>query len=307
MQDEIKQVHGDQDQGLSCEDVSRELDAQFGSSRPKLSPAAQTHLDSCPACRGLHTWITGVDVDLSSPNSESPSHVPNPARNHGSQRIVGELTSDLKPVKPLPSVLCSTLQFLGVFVLLMAGLVAMWTLRGLIHPPVWQVVVMFAVCLAGASLVAISLARQMRPAARPVLPERSLMIVLGAILLGGVALLFPWNQLGAGAVSSSTFFAQSWSCFWPGVTMAVPVAVLLWMVARRGVSYSLTGAGAALGALGGLFALAALSLSCANHDALHLLVSHVGVLAASAVTGALIGRLASRFSGHPSSNAHRAA
>lgn len=287
---------------MSCEDVSRELDGQFGSDRPKLTPAAQSHLEACPACRELFAWITGGDAETAPPVDAGP--VGSSAERHDlAQRIAGELSSDLKPVQPLPSMLVSTLQFLGVFVLLMAGLVAMWTVRGLISPPTWQVVAMIAVCLAGASLLAISLARQMRPAARPILPEGPVMILLGAVLLSGFALLFPWNQLGPAAVSSSTFILQSWSCFWPGITMAVPVAVLLWMVARRGVSYSLTGAGAALGALGGLFALAALSLSCANHDALHLLASHVSVLAASAVAGALVGRFAGRR--HSSPDSHR--
>lgn len=289
---------------IRCEDVNRELDAQFAASRAAFSPAARAHLESCPACRGLYTWITRTDAELSSLISNG---MESPVGEDVSKRIAGQLAGDLKPVKPLPSLLVSTLQFLGVFVLLMAGLVAMWSARGLISPPTWQVVTMIALCLAGAALVALSLARQMRPAARRILPERFLMVVLGAVLLGGIAVLFPWNQFGAGAVSSSTFFLQSWSCFWPGVTMAVPVAVLLCIVARRGVTYSLTGAGAALGALGGLFALAALSLSCANHDAAHLLVSHVSVLVAAAVAGALIGRFAGRMARHSRPDAHRTA
>ena len=298
MQEEIKQGT------MNCEAVSRELDAQFGFSRPKLSAAAESHLASCPACRALFAWITGGEAG---PGSMADGAKASAGEGNATRRIAGTLTADLKPVKPLPSLLVSTLQLLGVFVLLMAGLIAMWTARGLISPPTWQVVAMIGVCFAGAALLAVSLARQMRPAARPILPERFCILLLGAILLGGFALLFPWNQFGAGAVSSSTFIEQSLNCFWPGVAMAVPVAILLWMVARRGVRYSLTGAGAALGALGGLFAVAGLSLSCANRDAMHLLVSHVGVLAVAAAAGALVGHFMGRFPGNSRPGPYRTA
>ena len=56
--------------------------------------------------------------------------------------------------------------------------------------------------------------------------------------------------------------------------------------------------GLAAGALGGLLGMAALEFSCNNDQALHLMVWHTGVLAASAAFGALAGYAADRYRRH---------
>lgn len=260
-----------------CELVSRELDGLFGASRCELSPAARRHLAECESCQGLHRWMT--EAAEGTGLEEVPPEL--------AGRIGGRLKADLKPVRPMPCVMELVLRFLGVFGVLLALLIGLWVWRGMVLMPTWQSAAMVAMAVAGVALLAASVARQMQPGSRRLALEGPALAAAAVALLGGFAVLFPWRQV-------SGFPAAGWNCFLPGIGMAIPAALVLWFVARRGVPQSLPGVGAALGAMGGLLGMAALEFSCSNEEAVHLLVWHAGVLVASAAGGALAGYVASR-------------
>jgi hypothetical protein len=105
-----------------------------------------------------------------------------------------------------------------------------------------------------------------------------------ASIIGGLALLFPWR-------ASRAFVAEGWPCAATEVMIAMPAAVVIWLLARRGALFVDAALGAALSGLAVVFALTVLQFQCMFQQAPHLLVWH-GVTAAILIgLGALIGLL----------------
>ena len=83
------------------------------------------------------------------------------------------------------------------------------------------------------------------------------------------------------------FVSAGLVCLEVGLLHAMPVALLGWVVIRRGFAVNPISAGLVAGTLAGLAGLTMLELHCPNFQAFHILVWHVAVVPVSAGVGAL--------------------
>jgi hypothetical protein len=107
-------------------------------------------------------------------------------------------------------------------------------------------------------------------------------IVVSLALLGVFAYVFRDYH-------TDHFISAGVACLRTGLLLAVPAALLSWLVLRRGFAVNSIAAGLAGGTLAGLCGVTMLELHCANFQALHVLVWHTAVVPASAAAGALTG------------------
>jgi hypothetical protein len=141
------------------------------------------------------------------------------------------------------------------------------------------VLAVLAVCAAACMW---SVLKLMTPAGRyTVPPELVPWLAVGALTIGTAA-SFQFEQ-------EDTFWASSWVCLKIGLSIAIPTAVLVWLVIRRGVFLVPGLTGANTGVLAGLVAAAALEVHCPNLDAWHILVSHLGTAICAGLVGLLAG------------------
>jgi len=197
------------------------------------------------------------------------------------RRARSAILNDLRPVRPLPSSWILTLLFAGTFAALAAGSGALlgphgfYALNGLERAAIYPTLIALAL------VAAMACSRQMRPA--------------GGARRGGVALLlvlacFP-------AVASALFRGYSTVDFVPGgipclragLLVALPTAILVTWILRRGFVLDWSAAGLAGGILSGLTGLGMLEVHCPNLEAIHILLWHLGVVAFSAALGCAVG------------------
>jgi hypothetical protein len=263
-----------------CSLVDGELDLGFGKQgssgeRQELSEGARRHLDACERCRALYRWAAQAP-----PPAEVPPQL--------SGRVRSALEASLAPVRPMASARVLVVWFLGAFALFAALAGGMLGLAGLRVMNAAQLLVVSAVLAMGIILLSLSLAWQMTPGNRRRLPALIALAVLAGGFLAAVGLLFPWRASGA-------FLAQDWRCFRAGIGMALPVAALFWLFARRGAPLSAELLGTTIGAIAGLAGVTVLQFTCSLQQAGHLLLGHGSVLVVSAILGLLTGRVMGRF------------
>ena len=256
-----------------CTLVDGELDRQFESPAPELSEGARLHLAECQRCRDLNRWASeGREMMDISPEL--------------TRRIQSTLMASLRPVKPLPSDGVSASRFFGVFVAAALILAGVMGFSGVHKMSLAEALGIAAILVAGAALFSISLAWQMVPGSLERIPSKVVSVIAVLGFLAGVAFLFPWH--------GSEPFIEGWPCLLRGMAVAVPGAILLWLLIRRGAPLSATRMGATLGAVAGLLGFTVLQFQCIHQYALHLLVWHGGVVVLSAGAGALLGSAVTR-------------
>lgn len=250
-----------------CTQIDTVLDCQGA----LLSDENMHHLDQCPHCRALFTWMT-----------EGSSVVPiSPAEL---ERIARPLLTSLRPVKLLPSPRVLITQIIVIFTVFSTALVAVMGTAGIARASALQVVGIGALVAAGVYLFSAMLARQMRPGSYQAVPAHTVLATFGLGLLTAMGVLFPWGE-------PPRFAAQGLPCLLGGVGIAVPAAALLWLIVRRGAVLSVITLGATLGATAGLLGVTVLQVKCPHQEALHLLVWHGSVLLIATGVGALAGWL----------------
>ncbi len=257
---------------IECTQIDTVLDHHGG---PPPAEARQ-HLDRCPRCRTLYTWMMedSLAVRIS------------PALH---QRIAGPVLRSLPPVKPLPRPRVSIAQIIVLCVVFSSALVAVMGTAGVARASALQVVGIGVLIATGVYLFSVMLARQMRPGSYQPVPAHTVLAAFGLGLLTAIGVLFPWG-------TPPSFVAQGWPCLLGGVGVAVPAASILWLVVRRGAPLSMIAMGAMLGATAGLLGVTVLQVKCPHQEALHLLVWHGSVLMIATGAGVLAGWLAQRFS-----------
>ncbi|HSR06018.1 MAG TPA: NrsF family protein [Bryobacteraceae bacterium] len=228
----------------------------------------QTNPRDADLDRQLETWgASQADVELS----------PEIRR-----KVQGILTSSLTPVKPLPSQSRLLFGFVSVFVVGAVGLIALMDKAGFHLMTAGQMASMTAILTGGGILFSHIVAWQMVPGSRRRFPLWPVLALSGFGVFGGIALLFPWR-------TSQAFVSEGWPCAVVELTIAVPAAVVFWLLTRRGALFGGAGVGAALGGLAVVLALAVLQFRCMFQQAPHLLVWHGGTAAILIGLGALIG------------------
>jgi hypothetical protein len=150
-----------------------------------------------------------------------------------------------------------------------------------------QLVGVSAFVLVGLALLALSLARQMRPGSAWPISQWWLLALVTGGLSAAVAVLFPWGV-------SVDFVARGWECLRSGLLLAVPAALVSGYLVSRGAALDLNRTGAAVGAIAGWLGLTVLQYTCDLQNAAHLLVWHLGVVLLSTLVGATIGHILAR-------------
>jgi Negative regulator of sigma F len=197
------------------------------------------------------------------------------------KRIADSINASLQPVRPLPSpgllagglaLICAVLAvtaaagmgFGGFRKLSLGECALIFSTLGIL---VW---------VTGKELVS-----QLIPGSRRRLNVVALLVIISAALLGVFALVFRDYR-------TDHFVSAGIACLLVGVLMAIPAALLSWLLLRRGFAVNPVAAGLAGGTLAGLCGVTMLELHCPNFLALHVLVWHTAVVPVSAVFGALI-------------------
>jgi hypothetical protein len=237
----------------------------------QLSAEAREHIQSCAECRSL---ISSVD------SADAPYTVDTVLL----ERIQRSVLSSVAPVRPLAPTAVFALAFVVIFgAIAYAGALRLG-IHGLPVLTVVQRIAIFTTLLALAVTAAFAAARSMRPGIRTV----SGGVVFIIVLIAAEAVFFSvFHDYRVGR-----FLHWGAGCLRSGLLCAIPAALLIWLLARRGYIVAPISTGAAIGALAGLAGLTALELHCPILTIPHVAIWHAGVLVISIAVGAFIGWLA---------------
>ena len=252
---------------MNCDDM---VQALIGEPATSASPPdVQEHLRLCERCQEL------VRVFRLSDPSDAPS--PTILRP-----IVQSLFAELRPVRPLAPARYFFAAFVAIFIPIVAFCVyRMGAFAIAVMSPIQAGVILSALAIS-TGLLAYSLVHQMVPGSRQRIPPRLLPIGVVISLMVVVAVLFQFQH-------GRNFWANSWACLRAGTPVGILAAVPFWLVLRRGAILSPGTTGAAAGLLSGLVGTSVLEIHCPNLDALHILVSHLGVSVLCAIAGLALG------------------
>ena len=244
---------------MDCEQVDASFDAQLGEAQ--LPEPLRRHLAICPRCEALYGQgaLEEVSAELR-------------------ERITRSLSASLAPVKRLAPVKVTAIRLLAVYAALAAAFLGMMGTAGATEMSIRQFATMTGILAAGAGLLALSLARQMRPGSPHRPPAPVIPAIIGLACLSAMAGLFSWLPAGV-------FFAEGWPCLVAGLTMAAAGGLSLGLAVRRGAPVSVRTFGATLGATAGWVGVTVLQYKCPHQQALHLLAWHGSVLVVGSAVG----------------------
>ncbi len=198
-------------------------------------------------------------------------------------RISGTIGSSLKPVRPLPSssILIAALSVICVAV---AGAgAALLGLHGIRSMDIVGIALIFPalgllICIAAAASVS-----EMIPGSRRVAAPWTVLTISSVVLIAAFALVFHKYEV-------HHFVAQGLACLTAGLLQAIPAAVAVWLVLRRGFGVNDSAAALAYGTLAGLAGVLMLELHCANFEAPHVMLWHTAVIPLSAAAAVAVVR-----------------
>jgi hypothetical protein len=249
---------------MNCHDLERAL-----SEESQLPPQAQDHVRSCNRCQELVRAL----------NMSVPVDAPSPATL---RQIAEGLATNLRPVRPVAPGRYFFGAFVGFFVSIVAlGVYRMGAFAIAVMTPLQTAAILSALAIS-TGLLAYSLVHQMVPGSRHRIPPRLLPVGITLSLTIVIAVLFQFQH-------ERNFWGNAWACIRAGTSIGALAAVPFWLMLRRGAILSPIMSGAATGLLAGLVGTSVLEIHCPNLDALHILVSHLGVAMLCALAGLLIG------------------
>ncbi len=220
--------------------------------------------------------MTPKDIDGILSQAAASGHRVDPAVL---QRIKGPLQSSLAPVKPLARPSFYVASLFAAFVLVSVSLAGMLGFAGFHALSTIDRIVIYGLLGATAFLSASAVAGEMTPQGGRRLGGWAL--AASTILFVAVFAVLFRNKGFQG------FVPQGIPCLRAGLITAVPEALLIFLIARRGFSAG----SVAIGTLAGLTGLTMLELHCPNLNAVHVLAWHVGVLLISGIAGWLAGKI----------------
>jgi hypothetical protein len=213
----------------------------------------------------------------------SGAKLPEPPSAETLGRIADSIAGSMQPVRPLPlggmlagatALICAVVAMAGAAVLGFSGIARMTVLeRALVFLTLGVAV------LAAAS----ELVRAMIPGSRRRFSSSGLLAAAGLCLAAALAVSFRDYH-------TTHFVHAGLVCLAIGLLHSMVTGLLSWLVLRRGFAVDAVSAGLAAGTLAGLAGVSVLELHCANFQAVHVLVWHLGVLLVSGGLGALCGR-----------------
>jgi hypothetical protein len=261
---------------MNCADIDRALARQKTLPPDALTAEAGEHVRNCPRCRAL------LEV-LSAPPSGGE------LRPELARAIEERLGLNLAAVRPLRPPGYYAAGFALIFLAPIIAAIGILKASGIAGMGPSTITVVFGGLTLCGGLLAISLAAEMAPGSRRLLPSAAL---IGGILLAVAAniwALFPYQP-------ETSFWFQSGRCLLLGIGFAAPAAALAWGLLRRGALLSPAVSGAAAGLLGGLAGTAVLEIHCPDWNVAHILVAHWGTALACAAAGLLAGAITEKQS-----------
>lgn len=252
---------------MNCSDLDFLLNSANTDSH--LPPDAEAHLQTCRRCQSLAATLSQARPATSMPGESIAS-------------IENCILKNLHPVHALPPKTLFFAAFLLIFLVLMViGIIHLgafaWTELSVMRR------IMICTSLgASAALLAYSMVQQMFPGSRRYLSAAFLPAGTFVCLSLVLAALFEVRHSGR-------FIRDGIPCFEAGIPYALPGAILFWLILRRGAMLSPRATGVICGALAGLIGVSVLEIHCSNFDLRHILVWHLGVGVAGALTGLIIG------------------
>jgi hypothetical protein len=198
------------------------------------------------------------------------------------KQIAGSMQSSLRPVRPLPPtwMLAAGLTLICAAVAIAAA--ARIGFYGFEKMAWWERALIFSALALIASAWGVACVSRLIPGSRQNLGAGALLSLGIAMLLGVLGLVFRDYH-------TDHFLSAGLVCLRSGLLLAIPAALLSWLLLRRGFAVNAVAAGFMGGALAGLCGVTMLELHCPNFQALHVLVWHTGVVPVSAAVGALAG------------------
>jgi hypothetical protein len=252
---------------VNCKDVDWVIIEETAASR--LPPQVQAHVRHCTRCQAfIHSLNASVSLD-----SPMPATL---------LQIERGILADLRPVRPILPARYLFAAFIAIFISFVSFAVyRMGALAiAVMSPPQAGVILgSLAIC---AVLLAYSLVAQMVPGARHSIHPKPLQVGTIILLTVVIGALFQFQY-------EPNFWANGWTCLRAGILLGVLTAGPFWLVLRRGAILSPSLTGAATGLLAGLAGTTVLEVHCPNHNAWHILVSHIGVSMLCAIAGLVIG------------------
>jgi hypothetical protein len=194
--------------------------------------------------------------------------------------IAASIKPSLRPVRPMPPawLLASGLILIAVAVALAGaahagfyGIERLTAFERLLIFPALALLLWAAASEFAASMIPGS-RRRMRPGVLLAISSLALMGVFAAVFRD---------------YHTTHFVSAGIACLVVGLLHAIPVALLSWLLLRRGFAVNPVAAGAIAGTLAGLAGVTMLELHCPNFQLLHVLVWHTAVLPAAAAAGIL--------------------
>jgi len=203
------------------------------------------------------------------------------------ERISAGIRPGLTAVRPLPAPWMLAVRLMARVASAAAAGAAGLGFYGIHKLTVGQSAAIFSGLAILIYLAAAANAAAMVPAARQLVRPFTLVAAASAALAAIFALVFH-------DYSTARFVPQGIGCLKAGLLDAIPAAVLVWLVVRRGFVLDAAAAGAAAGALAGLAGVLMLELHCPILEAPHAMVWHVAVIPLSGLAGAAAGRFVRR-------------
>ena len=222
--------------------------------------------------------MTPQDMDRILAQAANRSATPDSA---GIARAKASLPDSLARVRPIRSPWIFVCLFVVAFAAVaLCGALA-FGVRGLPVLSIVQRAVIFPVVLAGAYIAAVATAREMRPAAGMRISPVALAIGVLAPLAAFALLFHDYNF--------QNFIPEGVKCLLAGLACAIPAALLILLLLRRGFILDYRSAGLTAGTLAGLAGLGMLELHCPILKAPHIMFWHVAVVWVSGIGGWVIG------------------
>jgi hypothetical protein len=230
--------------------------------------------------------MTPADIDklLLEAADRSVSKEPDPNTIENAKAAIPR---SFEPVSPLAPARFFVSLFMLLFVAVAAGGAAVLGMRGFPVLSWTQRVVISGVLLATAGIAAVASTREISPAGARRM-ARSAFVLTALILAVAFAGLFH-------DYDASRFVTEGVPCLTAGLLFALPAALVIWLLLRRGFVLDWRAAGIAAGTLAGLSGIGVLEVHCPILKAPHVMFWHLAVVLVSGVAGFFLGWAAQKL------------
>lgn len=199
------------------------------------------------------------------------------------ERVKKSVLPAVSPVTPLGAPSLYVAAFLGILILVAVGAAALLGMNGFRALSGGERVLIFAVLAASSAGAAVAVTREMRPAAGRRIGAWMLPASAAAVTTAFVILFHNYE--------TTAFVRQGIPCLRAGLVCAIPAALLVLVVMRRGFVLDAAAAGIAVGTLAGLAGMTMLEIHCPNLKLIHVAFWHTAVILSSGAAGWLTGRI----------------